>query len=317
LGEQRVKEVLFFRDFKKFQGGHLKVWDYFNHVLSSSDHVPKVRFSRESVWDENNPWHQIQSHVLDPDAPSHPDILFLGGTDWRNLSEPERERSPVPIVNLVQHVRHGFAGDPRYPFLRHRAIRICVSEQVAESIRSTGTVEGPIFTIPNGLDRACLPEPIPFAEKNLDFFVAALKQPGLGRRLRWLLWRPGRRIRLLTRPVPRAEFLGLVNRARVTVFLPHEIEGFYMPALEGMGLGTIVVCPDCVGNRSFCLADRNCFLPAFSTQAIRAAAETARCLTPADAEVRLAAARETFTAHDLERERTSFLEILDRVDELW
>jgi hypothetical protein len=58
-------------------------------------------------------------------------------------------------------------------------------------------------------------------------------------------------------------------------------------------------------------------LPAFSTQAIRAAAETARCLAPADAEVRLAAARETFTAHDLERERRSFLEILDRVDELW
>jgi glycosyltransferase involved in cell wall biosynthesis len=178
-------------------------------------------------------------------------------------------------------------------------------------------VEGPIFTNPNGLDRTCLPEPIPFAEKDLDFFVAALKQPGLGRRLSWLLWRPGRRIRLLTRPVPRADFLGFVNRARVTVFLPHETEGFYIPALEGMGLGTLVVCPDCVGNRSFCLADRNCFVPAFSTQAIRAAAETARRLAPAEAQARLAAARETFAVHDLERERRRFLEILGRVDELW
>ena len=93
---------------------------------------------------------------------------------------------------------------------------------------------------------------------------------------------------ILTRPVPRAEFLGLVNRARATVFLPHQTEGFYIPALEGMGLETIVVCPDCVGNRSFCLADRNCLLPAFSTQAIRAAAEAAGRLTPADAELRLA-----------------------------
>jgi glycosyltransferase involved in cell wall biosynthesis len=267
------------------------------------------------VWDESNPWHQSQA--LAPDQPSHPDILFLGGTDWRNLSQSERERSPVPILNLVQHVRHGFSGDPRYPFLRHRAIRICVSEQVAESIRSTGTVEGPIFTIPNGLDHDRFPEPIPFAEKNLDFVIAALKQPGLGRRLSWLLWRPGRRIHLLTHPVPRAEFLGLVNRARITVFLPHQVEGFYIPPLEGMGLGTIVVCPDCLGNRSFCLADRNCFLPALSTGAIRAAAEAASRLAPAEAERRLAAARETFALHDLQRERRSFLEILGRVDELW
>jgi hypothetical protein len=178
-------------------------------------------------------------------------------------------------------------------------------------------VEGPIFTIPNGLDRDELPEPIPFAERDLDLLVAALKQPRLGHRLRWLLWRPGRRIRLLTRPVPRADFLGLVNRARITVFLPHQIEGFYIPALEGMGLETIVVCPDCVGNRSFCLGDHNCLLPAFSTRAIRAAAEAAIRLTPGDAKRRLAAARETFDLHDLERERRSFLDILGRVDELW
>jgi len=312
-----VKEVLFFRDFRKFQGGHLKVWDYFNHVLSSPDHVPKVRFSRESVWDESNPWLRIRSFVLAPDAPSRPDILFLAGTDWRTLSESERERSPVPIINLIQHTRHGFAGDPRYPFLRHRAIRLCSSEEVAESIRATGRVEGPIFTIPNGIDPDCMPEPIPSAEKSLDFFIAGLKQPGLGRRLRWLLWRPGRRVRLSTRALARAEFLDLVNRAQVTVFLPHRSEGFFIPALEGMGLGTIVVCPDCVGNRSFCLPDRNCFRPAFSTRAIRTAAEAAARLTPSQAASRLAAARETFAEHDLVRERSSFLEILGRVDELW
>ena len=84
-----------------------------------------------------------------------------------------------------------------------------------------------------------------------------------------------------------------------------------------MGLETLVVCPDCVGNRSFCLADRSCFLPAFSTRAIRAAAEAAGRLTPADAELRFATARETFALHDLERERSSFLEILGRVSELW
>jgi hypothetical protein len=312
-----MKEVLFFRNFKKFQGGHLKVWDYFNHVRSSPDHVAKVRFSPESVWDERNPWREMRSHVLDADTPSHPDVLFLAGTDWRNLSESERESPSVPIINFIQHVRHGFPDDPRYPFLRHRAVRICCSEQVAESIRSTGRVQGPIFTIPYGLEPDRIPKPIPFAEKELDFFIAGLKQPWLGRRLRWLLWRPGRRVLLQTRPVPRSEFLDLVNRARVTVFLPHETEGFYIPALEGMGLDTLVVCPDCVGNRSFCQPALNCSRPEFSAQAIRAAAEAAAALTVAEAESLLKAARETFAGHDLERERRLFLDILGRVGELW
>ena len=32
-----MKEVLFYRTFKKYQGGHLKVWDYFLHVLTAGD----------------------------------------------------------------------------------------------------------------------------------------------------------------------------------------------------------------------------------------------------------------------------------------
>ena len=66
---------------------------------------------------------------------------------------------------------------------------------------------------------------------------------------------------MLTEHVPRDEFLDAMRRARVTLFLPNEEEGFYLPALEGMALGTIVVCPDCVGNRSFCLPGVNAFRP--------------------------------------------------------
>ena len=47
-------------------------------------------------------------------------------------------------------------------------------------------------------------------------------------------------------------------RARVTLYLPNRLEGFYIPALEGMALGTLVVCPDSVGNRSYCRDGENC-----------------------------------------------------------
>lgn len=317
MAAERRRTVLFYRNFRKFQGGHLKVFDYFTHVLSSPRHDAVVRFSEASVWDERNPWRAQRSRVVGPGEPCHPDILFLGGTDWRNFSEAERESPPVPVINLVQHVRHGFPDDPRHAFLRHRAVRICCSEEVAESIRATGKVNGPIFAIPYGLDPARFPAPLPHAAKDLDLLVVAIKQPALGRRLRRRLWRPGRRVRLLEEPVLRPDFLDLLNRARVTLFLPHESEGFYIPALEGMALDTLVVCPDCVGNRSFCLPGRNCLRPPFSEPALRAAAREALRLSPGAREALLAGARETFARHDLARERRLFLEILDDVDNLW
>ena len=40
-----MKTVLFHREFLRFQGGHLKVWQYFNHVRSSPDHRAVVRFT--------------------------------------------------------------------------------------------------------------------------------------------------------------------------------------------------------------------------------------------------------------------------------
>ena len=75
----------------------------------------------------------------------------------------------------------------------------------------------------------------------------------------------------------------------MTLFLPNETEGFYLPALEGMALGTIVVCPDCVGNRSFCLPQVNAFRPAFHFDDMVQETETA--LTMAEPGGRGAATR--------------------------
>jgi glycosyltransferase involved in cell wall biosynthesis len=312
-----MKTVLFHRHFVKFQGGHLKVFDYFNHVLAAPGHTARVRFSADSVWDERNPWQALREYVLAPGAPCEPDVLFLGGTDWRSLSEAERDAPRVPILNFVQHVRHAVTGDPRRPFLRHRAVRICCSREAADAILATGEVNGPVFVIPYGLDAKAFPAPIPAAEKELDLVIVAIKEPRLGRRLRWLLWRPRRRVALLTQPVLRRDFLALLNRARVALFLPHETEGFYIPALEGMALDTLVVCPDCVGNRSFCLPDRNCFRPAFSTRAILEATEDALRLPAAESARLRAGARATFAEHDFAGERRRFHEILADLDRLW
>jgi len=117
--------------------------------------------------------------------------------------------------------------------------------------------------------------------------------------------------------VPRRELLAWMNRARVTLFLPRRTEGFYLPALEGMALRTLVVCPDCVGNRSFCLPGVNSLRPAYTDADVLDQVEAAMALPPDEMERLVAAGSATAHEHDLGVERARFLEVLNDLPALW
>jgi glycosyltransferase involved in cell wall biosynthesis len=128
---------------------------------------------------------------------------------------------------------------------------------------------------------------------------------------------PRRSIEVLTEHVSRNDFLDAMRRARVTLFLPNEEEGFYLPALEGMALRTIVVCPDCVGNRSFCIPGVNAFRPAFQFDDIMQDAESALTLEEPAATALRRGAIETARNHSLDVERERFHQVLADLDALW
>jgi glycosyltransferase involved in cell wall biosynthesis len=310
-------KVLFFRDFKRFTGGDLKVWDYFNHVRSSPRHEALIRFTENSVWSDDNPWNDARAHIVRFGEAFRPDILFVSGVDWRMVERADRPESPIPIVNLIQHVRHADPDDKlgRNRFLPHKAIRICVSPEVAAALEQTGLVRGPLFTIPDAVDLERLAGFKRKAPPDLDLLVIANKQPGLGHEILAKLG-DGRRSHIVDVRTPQDELLGLIARAAVTTFVPNPKEGFYLPALEGMALGTVVVCPDCIGNRSFCVDAVNCFRPPYEVEAIVAGAREA-LRHMGDSNEMIERAARTAAEHDLLTERSAFLEILERVDELW
>src|SRR3954447_4899011 len=136
------KTVLFFRDYRRFTCGDVKVWDYFNHVRSSPRHEALIRFTEDSTWSPDNPWHAAREHVVRFGQEVKADVLFVSGVDWRLSERADRPESPVPIVTLVQHVRHACPDDKlgRYRFLPHKAIRICVSPEVMTALEGTGRV---------------------------------------------------------------------------------------------------------------------------------------------------------------------------------
>ena len=81
------RTVLFYRDFRGFTGGHLKVWHYFNHVRHSIRHQPLIAFSADTVWNDTNPWLPIRDQALAAWDAEQADVLFLAGMDW---SDPQR-----------------------------------------------------------------------------------------------------------------------------------------------------------------------------------------------------------------------------------
>jgi glycosyltransferase involved in cell wall biosynthesis len=201
-------------------------------------------------------------------------------------------------------------------FLQRKAIRICVSSEVADELRATGLTSGPLIVIPNAIDVPDPPATIG-AQPHVDVFIAAGKEPGLGLQVADRLAQDGRVVDVLVERIARDEFLARIRAARTTVFLPHATEGFFLPALEGMALGTLVVCPDCIGNRSFCLPGHNAFRPEYTVDSIVRDAEAALALPPDEAGRLRENAVQTAAGHTLSREREAFLDVLHNIDELW
>ncbi|HRF43165.1 MAG TPA: glycosyltransferase family 1 protein [Candidatus Competibacteraceae bacterium] len=309
--------VLFYRDFRGFTGGHLKVWHYFNHVQHSPSYTPHIAFSAESVWNDN-PWYPIRHEALAVWDAERADILFLAGMDWGILSEAQRHAPPKPVINLIQHVRHADPNEPLYQFLSHRAVRICVSEPVTQALHATRKVNGPLFTIPNGMDFTELSPPFkPWETRDLDILIVGIKQPALATELHGHLKTSNQRVEALIDPIPRKAFLELLGNAKIALFLPHVTEGFYLPALEGFALETLVICPDCIGNRTFCVPDENCLQPPYLVESLLHTVQQALHMPPLKRLALLDAAQRMAQQHSLLKERRSFLEILQQIENIW
>jgi len=178
-------------------------------------------------------------------------------------------------------------------------------------------VNGPLHVIPNGTDLATAAPSAAWSDRPWDVTIGGLKAPELGAALLRRLSAGGRRVRLLDSWMPRPAFLSALGDSRVALLLPSPREGFYLPAIEAMALGSLVVSPDCLGNRSFSLPERNCLQPAYTEDDLFTAALAMLSLAPERREAMLSEGRKTAARHDLLTERRAFLDILQSAEALW
>ncbi|MYD96383.1 MAG: glycosyltransferase [Gammaproteobacteria bacterium] len=321
-----TRTVWFHRQYERFQGGHVKHANYFEHIARLPGFERRITFSdvpgdaalhrqRQELWpasagERASDW-----------QPRARDLLFVAGTDWRYLAARNLENRPNPRLNLIQHVRHAHEGTELYGYLANRAVRICVSAEVAEAITATRRVNGPVFVIPNATD--CTPvEP---AQMHEDAFGARVepitiigyKRPELAHSLSRRLEEDGVAHRLVVGFLDREDFLGLLRRTRVAVCLPRAEEGFYLPALEAMAAGCTVVTLDCIGNRSFCRDGDNCVVAAAEVEPLAEAVTNAATMTTTERAQLLSSAIATVRSHSLDAERQRFHDVLRDIDDLW
>ena len=175
------RTVFFYRDYDRLYGGHVKHSHYFDHIMRTPGFARKIVFSNKplnkSLHTERRAlWPGDEAKRFEPDAR---DIFFLEGMDWQYLIENGLDSLPNPKINFIQGVRH--AHHPQlFRFLAYKAIRICVSQEVADAISATGRVNGPIITIPNGIDVTPVNQDFAiFMERPYPVTIVGYKRPDL------------------------------------------------------------------------------------------------------------------------------------------
>ena len=324
---ERARTVWFHRAFNGVTGGEVKHSHYFNHVERMPGFVPRVVFTgrpqdeavvgqRRQLWpvggiDDGSDW-----------TPVAGDVLFVAGQDWRYLKSMALDGTNHPRINLVQHVRHANPGTELWSYLPMRAIRICVSAEVADAIAATGRPRGPIIAIPNGTDLQPWDWNEPSAHsawvaRPRRVVIVGYKRPELAMAMSSRLKEQAIDHNVVMKFLDRDAFLGLLAMTQVVVCLPHPTEGFYLPALEAMASGCVVVTLDAVGNRGFCRDGENCVLAHPDAESLASAVAHGLHLSEEALDGLLARSAETVMAHALEIERSRFHAVLGDVDSLW
>ncbi len=304
-----MRRLLFSRHFVNYTGGHGKVLDYIGHADAHpgwSAHVGVHPGSNR----EGNPFLGHPRSQIGRLAAQADDALFLAGADW-DWAAPENQQRVV--FNLIQGIRHAHPDDPLHAHLSRRAIRICVSHAVSEAIRATGVVRGPVHVIPPGL---ALPAAIaPAGTERRGVFIHGHKQPELGLALADALRANGWQVDLEQGLVDRPSYLARMARAEIAIPLPLPEEGFFLPGLEAMALGTLLVGVDAGGNREYLRDGENALVTRPEVEAITRALNELPSVEKRQAMVR--AGVETAGRFSLERERRAFHRLLDDGDGQW
>ena len=310
-------------------GGVVKIFDYVNHARSlgyepviacPESYKPGLPLFEIPRFSDISPQNGIRFTELEKVSVGPHDLAFLSWPMHYDIVEPRisrwtRQEQVIFIVQNVRWANPNWLGGYALRLLSRPMARIMTNDVVLEAVRPY-------------LNESSMTEVIELGHAS-EFFAKG-RTGGLGSPVRvgYTTWKSGvgdEVARLLSRgsdfefrairePVGWDELRELYHWSDVFLATPLAEEGFYLPGLEAMAAGAVVISSDAGGNRAYCRFGENCLPANFEDAGSYAAALRAlRDYGPEEIGQLRRVGYETVSLHTLEYERDQFGEFMGRL----
>lgn len=310
-------------------GGVVKAFDYVNHaralgyepvIACPEPYKPTLPLFKIPRFSDISPERGVRFTDLEGVSLGPHDLAFL---TWpthyqileQHLSRWTRHEQVIFIVQNVRWANPNWIGGYAVRLLSRPMARIMTNDVVLEAVEpylnKTSLTE--VIRIGHGSDF--------FARQRTGPFGSPLKvgyttwKSDLGDRVAAAMAKDaGFEFRAIREPVGWEELRKLYHWADVFLATPLIEEGFYLPGLEAMAAGVVVISSDAGGNRAYCNFDENCLYAQFED--LDSYVEALRSLKVYDSgEINRLRRNgyETVGLHTLEHEQERFGEFMDRL----
>lgn len=309
-------------------GGIVKCYDYIGHALNfgldvrvycgeNPEQSPHL-FANPNlmpVLSRGVAYHPYREIYAAPDdlyffsLPS--DFLFIEPLLRQGVSS----RSIIHIIQNTRHAQATFQDGYALRLLTRPMSRITINRQVHEAIRPYLHDTSYVDNIPLAHDSSFFYKPAAASLSSPVRVGYTTWKSGFGDRIAWEMRDDARfAFRALNGTVSWPELREFYHSIDVLLCTPNRKEGFYLPGLEAMAAGCIVLIPDVEGNMSYCDFGRNCF--GYEFENCENARDRLEAISKLDAtalEKLHAEAEATWRERGLESERTAFRAFLEDV----
>ncbi len=268
----RFKRIYFLTPTFRPVGGVVKIFDYVNHAWSlgyepviccPETYKPGLPLFQNERFINISPENGVRFTDLEKISVGPFDLAFLSWPTHyeiveKRLSRWTRHEQVIFIVQNVRWANPEFEKGYAVRLLSKPMARIMTNDVVLEAVKPYLNPTSMTEVILLGHDTGF------FAKRRSNGFGSPIRvgyttwKSDVGDRVASLLDGVDFEFRAIREPVGWDELKKLYRWSDVFLATPLAEEGFYMPGLEAMAAGALVISPDAGGNRAYCEFGGNC-----------------------------------------------------------